>query len=160
MTLSLGIAILGLFCALAAAVAAGVALLRLRRAEQKLAVFLQGKDGKSLEQVLLRQGTMLAKHADGIRELVQASEYLHEATQAAIRKMAFERYSPFPGVGGNQSFTLALLDAHNSGVVITSLHGRESTRVYAKAIRQGKPLQNLSEEEHRVFQQGVQLPGA
>jgi hypothetical protein len=135
-------------------------LWRHRTVEKRLEAFFAGKDGQSLEQIFIDHGTTLTKHAEGIRDLVQASEYLHRAIQTSLRKVAFERYNPFPGVGGNQSFTLVLLDAFNSGVVITSLHNRESTRVYAKAIRNGKPLHKLSEEEHRAFQNALLLKGA
>lgn len=135
-------------------------LFRQRAMERRLHAFLSGRDGKSLEAILVDHGETLTKHTEDIRDLVHASEYLHRATQSSIRKVAFERYNPFPGVGGNQSFTLVLLDAFNSGVVISSLHSRESTRVYAKAIRNGKPLHNLSEEETRVFQNALLLKGA
>lgn len=134
--------------------------LRHRTMERRVAAFLSGRDGKSLEGMLIDHGETLAKHTEGLRDLVNASEYLHRAIQSSIRKVSFERYNPFPGVGGNQSFTLVLLDASNSGVVITSLHNRESTRVYAKAIRNGKPLQNLSEEEGRALQNALLLKGA
>lgn len=160
MSLAAVLPFLTLFLGGAAFIAAIVLFIRQVNLEKRLAAFLTGKEGKSLEAVLADHGTLLEKHATDIRDLVKASEYLHRALQTAIRKVAFERYNPFPGLGGNQSFTLVLLDAHNSGVVITSLHNRESTRVYAKAIRSGKPLHNLSDEEDRVFKNALLLKGA
>lgn len=133
---------------------------RTRRLEARLDTFLRGRDGRSLEAVLTAHGAELKKHATGIAEARKASEYLHRALQAAIRKVSFERYNPFQGLGGNQSFTLVLLDAHNTGVVLTSLHNREATRVYAKAVREGTPLQQLSEEESRVLQHALLQHGA
>ncbi len=133
---------------------------RLRKLEVRLAAFLQGRDGQTLEGLLTAHALTIEKHAAGIDELRKASEYLHRALQAAIRKVAFERYNPFPGLGGNQSFTLVLLDAHNTGVVFTSLHNREATRVYAKSVRDGKPLQQLSEEEDRVLRGALLQKGA
>ena len=131
-----------------------------RDLETRLQTFMTGKDGQSLEALLKEHGVTLQDQATQIRDLVNASEYLHRAIQNSIRKVSFERYNPFPGVGGNQSFSLVLLDAFNSGVAITSLHNRESTRVYAKSIRNGKALQNLSEEENRVFQNALLMKGA
>ncbi len=144
-------------------VAVVLAALSWRRTQslvRRLDAFLQGRDGISLEALLAEQRRILEEHDRGLRDLVSASEYLHQATQSSLRKVAFERYNPFPGVGGNQSFTLVLLDASNTGVVLTSLHNRESTRVYAKAIRQGKPLQNLSEEEERALKNAMLQKGA
>ncbi len=145
---------------LGALVAAVRALRKLRRLEERLAAFMNGKDGSSLEEGLTEQCATVAQHTAEIANLVSASEYLHRAIQASLRKVSFERYNPFPGVGGNQSFTLVLLDAFNSGVVITSLHNREATRVYAKAIQNGKPLHNLSEEEDRVVKNALLQKGA
>lgn len=132
----------------------------LRRLRIQLAAFMNGKDGLSLEHVLAEQRATVARHTAEIADLVNASEYLHRALQSSLRKVSFERYNPFPGVGGNQSFTIVFLDAFNTGVVITSLHNREATRVYAKAVRNGKPLHNLSEEEDRVVKNALLQKGA
>jgi len=126
----------------------------------RLQAFLQGKDGQDLEHVLVGHGESIKKIEGNLDDLLKASEYLHRAIQNSLRKVAFERYNPFPGVGGNQSFTLVLLDAFNSGVVISSMHNREATRVYAKGIRNGQPLQTLSGEEERVLKNAVLMKGA
>ncbi|MDO8512301.1 MAG: DUF4446 family protein [bacterium] len=131
-----------------------------RKTEKRLHAFMSGKDGKDLENVLIEHGESLTKISANLDELLKASEYLHHAIQNSLRKVAFERYNPYPGVGGNQSFTLVLLDAFNSGVVVTSLHNREATRVYAKAIKTGNALQNLSEEEARVLKNATMMKGA
>lgn len=69
-----------------------------------------------------------------------------------IQKIGFLRFNPFTDTGGNQSFCLALLDRHENGVVISSLHSREHTRIYAKAIKEGKALgQELSKEEKQAI---------
>jgi len=63
-------------------------------------------------------------------------------------KIKLMRYNPFPGVGGEQSFLLCLLDRDNSGVIITSLHTPSQTRIYAKPVREGKADgPSLSKEE-------------
>jgi hypothetical protein len=57
------------------------------------------------------------------------------------------RFNPFEDTGGNQSFTLALLDANADGIVLSSLHSRTATRVYVKAILAGRSDAQLSAEE-------------
>lgn len=131
-----------------------------RKTEKRLRSFMSGKDGKDLENVLIEHGEELKKVGANLDELLKASEYMHHAIQTSLRKVAFERYNPYPGVGGNQSFTLVLLDAFNSGVVITSMHNRDTTRVYAKAIKTGNALQTLSEEEQRVLKNATMVKGA
>jgi hypothetical protein len=70
------------------------------------------------------------------------------SNQNHLQKIGFLRYNPFSDTGGDQSFCLCLLDAHNDGFVITSLHSREQTRIYAKAITKGVTKgYELSKEE-------------
>lgn len=67
-------------------------------------------------------------------------------------KIHLTRFNPFNDLGGDQSFILCLLDNSSSGVIITSLHTRDSTRVYAKAIKNGQsPEAALSKEETKAL---------
>lgn len=68
-------------------------------------------------------------------------------------KINLNRFNPFDDLGGDQSFVLCLLDQNNSGVVVTSLHNRDNTRLYAKPIKDGEG-QNISlskEEKSAIF---------
>ncbi|HYM84386.1 MAG TPA: DUF4446 family protein, partial [Candidatus Dormibacteraeota bacterium] len=72
-------------------------------------------------------------------------------------------YNPFEDTGGNQSFALALLDANLDGFVISSLHARNATRVYAKALARGQASTQLSAEEAeavRLAMRSGSRPGA
>ena len=63
-------------------------------------------------------------------------------------KINLIRFNPFEDLGGDQSFILVMLDNTNSGVIITSLHSRDVTRIYAKAIKSGEGQNvTLSKEE-------------
>jgi hypothetical protein len=68
------------------------------------------------------------------------------------------RFNPFEDTGGNQSFAIALLDAHGDGVVISSLHARGSTRIYAKAVRAGRADGAASAEEAQALRQAMEPP--
>jgi len=68
-----------------------------------------------------------------------------------LQRVGFKRFNPFTSTGGDQSFTMCLLDENNTGIVISSLHSRESTRLYAKEVIKGKsPNISLSAEEQEV----------
>lgn len=69
----------------------------------------------------------------------------------AITKIGITRFNPFKEMGGDQSFSIALLDEENSGAVITSYYGRELNRVYAKTIQKGVSKQELSQEEKEAI---------
>lgn len=69
-------------------------------------------------------------------------------TSGTIEKMELVRFNPFDDVGGDQSFILVLLNKDNSGVLLTSLHHRSFTRIYAKTIKNGQGENiTLSKEE-------------
>ena len=76
-----------------------------------------------------------------------------------FRKMDFVRFNPFGDMGGEQSFVMALLDSNDDGVILTSMHGKDGTRVYAKNIKNGKSVQQLSREEEKSLQQAVGTKG-
>ncbi len=73
-----------------------------------------------------------------------------------FQKIGFIRFNPFSHTGGDQSFALCLLDENDDGIVISSLHSRENTRVYAKKLASGEsPDQILSKEEKAVIKQAA-----
>ena len=73
-----------------------------------------------------------------------------------IQRLGFKRYNPFTDTGGDQSFTAAFLDDLGDGIMISSLHSRENTRLYAKKVSGGKvSAQTLSSEEQEVIKQAL-----
>ena len=72
-----------------------------------------------------------------------------------MRKVALLRYDAFEDVGGRLSFSCALLDERGDGVVVTSINGRQETRVYAKPVTQGVSAHNLSLEEEEAIRRAL-----
>lgn len=89
---------------------------------------------KVLEKILKEQGLTAKK----IEELVKRAEKIENDGESHIQKIGLVRFNPFSETGGDQSFTLAVLNGVNAGIVISSLHSRQSTRIYAKPIKPGK----------------------
>jgi hypothetical protein len=107
-------------------------------------------------------GGVLEDHLDKVDAVARALD-AQSARMAAIegsQRRAFQRvglvrYNPFEETGGNQSFALALLDGGGDGWVLSSLHARSGTRVYAKAIRAGRADAALSDEEAAAIAQAT-----
>ena len=73
---------------------------------------------------------------------------LEKETTNNIKKVGLVRFNPYRELGGNQSFALSLLDEELNGVVLSALHNRQTTRVYAKPVVLGKETKySLSDEE-------------
>lgn len=127
-----------------------------KRLKKKLHIFFSGKEAKNLEKVLLDQLQETRELDLEIQELFEISNRLRELGMKSIHKTAVMRFNPFKEVGGNQSFCVALLDGKNSGVVITSLHTREGTRVYSKPVVLGQENNfPLTEEEKATIAQAI-----
>lgn len=72
-----------------------------------------------------------------------------------VQKVGIIRFNPFKEIGGDHSFSLALLDGEDSGAIITCLHTRERTRVYMKGIKKGKSELELSSEEKKALEKAI-----
>lgn len=69
----------------------------------------------------------------------------------SIQRVQLYRYNPYQDSGGDQSFSLALLDDQGNGIVLTSLHARSGTRIFAKPVSLGLGGKyRLSKEEEMV----------
>ena len=106
-----------------------------------------GELKKVLEGILARQ----AKNAQGVEELNRQVAILTEEGFGHVQKVGLVRFNPFKEIGGDHSFSLALLDGRGMGIVITGLHTRERTRLYAKVIKSGRSEFQLSEEEVKAL---------
>jgi len=87
--------------------------------------------------------------------LAQELADFKEKSKKNLQKAGMIRFNPFGEVGGDQSFSVALLDKENNGFVITSHYARESSRVYAKPIKNGHSEYKLSEEEQRAITEAI-----
>lgn len=105
--------------------------------KKKLEIFFGDKEAKDLESVLLKQKEDMKVFDKEIQELFEISNRLYRLGLQSIHKTEVIRFNPFKDVGSNQSFCVALMNGKNSGVVISSIHTREGTRVYAKPVASG-----------------------
>jgi hypothetical protein len=121
---------------------------RLRR------VLPQG-ESSGIDEILDRQ----LKRIDSLTERIDALNKLHleleNLSQRTIQKVAVIRYNPFSDTGGDQSFAIALLDSLGNGVVLSSLHSRTDTRVFAKAVQSGRSKYQLSDEEQDAIKKAL-----
>ena len=128
---------------------------RTRRIDARLAGLTRGAGGNDLEAVLDAHLDKVFAVARELDELTARTAVLEAAQKRAFQRVGFVRFNPFEETGGNQSFALALLDAAGDGWVLSSLHARSGTRVYAKAIKRGRADAALSDEESAAIGQAM-----
>ncbi|MFA5249502.1 MAG: DUF4446 family protein [Candidatus Paceibacterota bacterium] len=102
----------------------------------------------------LEQALVIFKNLeDKIGELSARLDKLEKAEQCFFQKLGLVRFNPFKEMGGDQSFSLALLDKNNNGFIITSLSSRQGNRIFAKPLAKGASTYQLSEEEKQAVEQ-------
>lgn len=127
--------------------------LKLKRA---LRAITSAAHAQSLEQILSDLLLHLKVSKTNQDKLSSELRVLQEQTTMHIQRVGLVRFNPFENTGGDQSFTLALLDGHHTGFVISSLHSREQTRIFAKPIVNGTcKTFELSSEERLAIQRAL-----
>jgi len=131
--------------------------LQQNRLWQQYRRLMTGSQGQDLEAILNAHLSQVQEAAAQIRELQRLARQLEKAARHSLQHLGVVRFNPFSDTGGNQSFAIALVDGHGNGVVLSSLHGRESTRIFAKPLRRWDSEYSLTDEEKeaiaRAFQQ-------
>ena len=123
-----------------------------------LNIFKKNKKGpppglENMKEVL----EYLKKLEENYQNISHELSVFKEKSKKNLQKMGMVRFNPFPEVGGDQSFSIALLDADNNGFVLTSHYLRESNRVYAKPVELGKSKYQLSKEEEDAINRAINI---
>ena len=138
--------------ALALAAATMVRLHRVR-AEQRVLLPDGAREDLISRQAALQRAVDTVER--GIRDLDDVTRRQLEATQvgleSSLRFQGLVRYDAYSEMGGQQSWSIALLDAHGTGAVISCLHARDHARIYMKEVDAGVAGQRLSPEEDRAL---------
>ncbi len=108
---------------------------------------------------------LLASNLTGLGSVTERLDTLEEVTRALIERqkrdlqhVGIVRFNPYQDTGGDQSFSIALLDAFGDGVVISGLYARAGVRLYAKPIQAGQSTYPLSDEEKQAIAQATRVP--
>jgi len=113
------------------------------------------KGDKDLGEILTTQIKGLEDQGKNIEKIYSEIEKLQKISATCFQKVGVIRFNPFQEVGGDQSFSVVLLDAKNNGFVITGLYTREGNRIFAKPIENGQSKYLLSGEEKEALKKAI-----
>ena len=116
---------------------------------------LDGASGGSLLDALDRYVERLDEAIGHVNELDEVCHQIQTAQLGAVQRVGVIRFNPFNDTGSDQSFAVALLDAQGSGVVLSSLFSRASTRIFAKAVSEGESAYPLTDEEREAIDRAL-----
>ena len=121
--------------------------IRLGSLKKKYDFFMQGDNGASLERKLSVEVSEIRVAAKGLETMMTEQAAIRNIQSNTIQKIGFIKYNAFENIGNDLSFALTLLDGNNNGICISSIYGRNESRIFSKPIVKGKSLVSLSQEE-------------
>ena len=95
-------------------------------------------NGKNLEEDLENFMYKVDRVEKQNNEIMEFCKSLNSNMANCIQKVGIVRYSAFKDTGSDLSFTVALLDEENSGVVFNGIYSREMSNIYAKPVKKRK----------------------
>ncbi len=116
---------------------------------------IKDSDNRGLVKVFQNLVKNQKKNEELFDEVFKKVESLEKKNVFNIQKVGLVRFNPFSEIGGDHSFSLALLNGKDSGFVITGLHTRERTRLYIKPIKKLESSYGLSEEEKKAIKEAL-----
>lgn len=132
-----------------------ISVVQIRKLYRRYDVFMRGKDAETLEGTIFGMIEEMKDmrlddkaNKDDIRSLTRNM-------RGTFQKFGMVKYNAFKGMGGNLSFTFALLDMNNTGFILNSVHSREGCYLYIKVVERGETEVLLGSEEREALEQAL-----
>jgi len=132
-----------------------ICIIQIRKLYRRYDFFMRGKDAETLEGIIMEQMEDIAQLKSEDRANKDSLRNTNKNYRSAFQKFGLVKYNAFKGMGGNLSFTMALLDYTNSGFVLNSVHSREGCYVYIKEVERGETEVLLGSEEKEALERAL-----
>lgn len=127
----------------------------LGKVEKRYRKLMRGVNGKNLEDLVISYLDRIDEANVNSETAIENCKKLAEKMKKSIQKVSIIRYKAFEDVGSDLSFSIALLDENNDGIIITGIYSRNESTTYAKPIDKGISRYDLSEEEITVLNDAI-----
>lgn len=132
-------------------------LVSVKKIEKKYRKMMRGVDNKNLEEVIYDNLDNIEKALNKSQEAIDKCKNISQELKGCINKVSIIRYKAFEDIGSDLSFSIAILDSYNDGVIITGIYSRHDSTTYAKPIDKGTSKYDLSEEELKVLNDAINI---
>ena len=132
-----------------------ITLCKLKNIKRRVDALTRGKDAESFEETITDYLARVESLEEGEEITRAALSAIRDNLKITYQKTGLVKYDAFREMSGALSYSLALLDKENSGVLISSMYSREGCYTYAKEIIHGESKINLSEEEEEALKQAI-----
>lgn len=128
---------------------------KISKLTKKYAHFMKGKEVKSLETEVFRMFDENEQMKTDIKQNIKDIRAIYKQLETTYQKMGLVKYDAFDQMGGKLSFCLTMLDEHNNGFMLNSMHNTDGTYSYIKSIKEGKCKLDLSNEEKAALNKAI-----
>ena len=132
-----------------------ITLCKLKKVNRRIDTLTRGKDAETMEDSILNFFEKVEALEDAEIKMHRDIREIKENLKITYQKTGLVKYDAFREMSGALSYSLALLDQENNGVLISSMYSREGCYTYAKDIVKGECKLNLSEEEAEALKQAI-----
>ncbi|MGE1061944.1 DUF4446 family protein [Megasphaera paucivorans] len=132
---------------------------RVNKLTRKYSFFMQDETGKSVETKLREDVVQLRELSDTLDSLYGTQAEMLTIQNHCFRKIGFVKYNAFDNIGNHLSFAFTILDGKNDGFCLSSVYGRNESRIFAKPIVNGRSLYSMSEEEKESLENALHYTG-
>ena len=112
-------------------------------------------NGNNIEEDLKNYINKVNEVKEQNTEIITKVNTIKQDLTKCIQKIGMYRYNAFKDTGSDLSFTLALLDENNDGVVLNGIYSREMSNIYAKPVKNGQSSYTITEEESKAIKKAI-----
>ena len=128
---------------------------KIKRIMNRYERFMRGKNAESLAEALEENFVQMENLELSHQRTELKMEKALNGITSTFHKLGIVKYDAFKEMGGNLSFALCLLDDNNTGFILNTMHGRESSYTYIKEIIKGEAYATLGEEEKEALEKAL-----
>lgn len=125
------------------------------KVQKKYKKMMRGTNNKNLEEVISLNLDKIDESLMKSEKALEECKVVNESMKSCVNKIAIMRYKAFENIGSDLSFSIAILDSYNDGVILTGIYSRQDSTTYAKPIDNGISRYDLSEEELHVLNEAI-----
>lgn len=150
----LGLAI-GVFLLLILSLVTLIKISRIKKKNKKIVEILEFSNEKNVEDSIIKVLNTIPEFNMEIARIDKTMLEIKELLSRSYKNIGLVNFNAFDNIGAELSFSMALLDDHLNGIVITSIYGNDKSNMYGKKVKNGKTEKHISEEEEKAIKKAI-----
>lgn len=146
---------IGIFLLLILSLVALIKISKIKKKNKKIVEIMEFSSEKNIEDSILKVLNTIPEFNIEINRIDKTMMEIKESLSRAYKNIGLVKFNAFDNIGAELSFSMALLDDHLNGIVITSIYGNDKSNMYGKKVENGKAEKHISEEEDEAIKKAI-----